>query len=139
VLLSAILMFANFGCGDTPDGPELSPASGVVTLDGAPLKGVSVSFRADAAKGNTTPHIPSGTADDGGRYELTTVNRAGAPPGWYKVVIIPATPPATGVLPPKTGPAPFDEKYTAEETTDLSVEVKADATAETSYDLKLTK
>ena len=138
-LVTILASLASLGCGSGDDGPELSPASGTVTLDGAPLKGVGVSFRADAAKGNTTQHIPSGAADDAGKYVLTTVNQPGAPPGWYKVVIIPYTPPPTGGEMPQAAPAPFNQKYMAVETTDLAVEVKADAPAETAYDLKLTK
>jgi hypothetical protein len=55
------------------------------------------------------------------------------------VVVIPYSPPPAGGEMPKAAQLNFNKKYTDVETTDLSIEVKADAPPETSYDLKLNK
>ncbi len=138
VLLAVITAPMLIGCGGSDDGPKLVPVSGVVSLDGKPLPGVGVSFQPDAAKGNKSVLVPSGTANAEGKYELVAAAKNGAEVGWYKVVIVPATPAPMGGEMPQVGPPPFNVKYTAPTTTDLSIEVKAGATAG-AYDLKLSK
>lgn len=128
---------APVGCGGNK-GPELLPVSGKVTLPDGPLAGIGISLRADASKGNTTPHIPSGTTDAEGQYELTTGVGKGAPAGWYRVVLTPPTATPVGGEMPPSGPPPFAKKYLDVTTTDLSLEVKAGA-APGAYDLKLEK
>ncbi|NUQ65549.1 MAG: carboxypeptidase regulatory-like domain-containing protein [Pirellulales bacterium] len=125
------------GCGGG-ENLELLPVSGKVSLADGPLAGAGVSFRADASKGNNTPHIPSGTTDSEGKYELTTGNTKGAPAGWYKVAVTPPTAAPTGGEMPQAGPPPFNQKYTSPTTTDLSIEVKEGA-APGAYDLNLAK
>jgi hypothetical protein len=125
------------GCGAN-EGLDLIPVSGKVSLPDGPLAGVGISFRADASKGNNTPHIPSGTTDAEGKYELTAGGAKGAPAGWYKVVVMPPAPAPTGGEVPKPGPPPFDPKYSDAATTDLSIEVKS-AAAPGAYDLNLEK
>jgi hypothetical protein len=75
------------GCAEKGQG-RLHPVSGKVTLDAKPLTTGSVSFRPDPARGNNTQHMPTGVIDSEGNYKLTTANRPGAPPGWYKVLVI---------------------------------------------------
>lgn len=125
------------GCSKSDD-LDLVPVSGRVILPGGPMAGIGVSFRPDASKGNSTPHIPSGTTDTEGRYELITGGRKGAPSGWYKVVLAPPTPGPTSGEMPKSTPSPFAAKYQNVTTTDLLVEVKPGAAAG-AYDLKLDK
>lgn len=126
------------GCGSASDGPKVSPVSGVITVDGAPLPKAGVAFHPDTAKGNTAKYLPAGTADDKGRYELVTATKQGAPPGWYKVVVSAPVPARTGGEAPKVGPPPFNAKYADPATTDLNIEVK-DGAASGSYDVKVTK
>ena len=66
------------GCGD-----GLVPASGVVSLDGGPVAGATVTFIP------TGPGIPaSGTTDATGRFELAIGSgRQGLPRGRYRVTI----------------------------------------------------
>lgn len=125
------------GCGKNDD-LDLVPVAGKVILPAGPLAGIGVSFRPDTTKGNSTPHIPSGTTDTEGKYELITGGRKGAPPGWYKVVLAPPTPGPTGGEMPKSTPSPFAAKYQNVTTTDLQIEVKSGATPG-AYDLKLDK
>lgn len=79
------LMFftvASAGCGSSAG---LIPVSGVVTLDGAPLKNASISFVPEGVGKQAT-----GTTDDSGKFVLSTIDpRDGALPGRYKVVIAP--------------------------------------------------
>src|SRR4051794_13571831 len=78
------------GCGS--GGLRLTPVNGIVTVDGKPLARAGISYQADPTKGNSTPHIPSGTSEADGKYELETTTRKGAPAGWYKVLVFPPGP-----------------------------------------------
>ena len=78
------------GCG-TSDFPSVS---GTVTLDGAPLSGVSVSFEPKGTDGTSA----SGKTDSSGRYTLiSTADLSGAKPGEYIVRIRSPEPAIFGV------------------------------------------
>lgn len=78
----ALLVSVSPGCGD---GPKLVPVSGVVTLDGEPLEGATLSFVPVAGAGVST----SGTDMTGpkGNFQITYNGRAGLVPGKYKVMV----------------------------------------------------
>jgi hypothetical protein len=78
--LTAALVTAG-GCG--PDGPEVAPVTGTITMDGMPLDDALVEFSPQAAG------RPSyGRTDLEGRYELRyTQDRLGAMPGEHIVRI----------------------------------------------------
>ena len=90
------LMIGAAGCGDgSEETPEvysnLIAVSGIVTLDGAPLRGAAITFN---PVGEDAVRPAYGLTDDAGKYELITpVHRRpadqnkGAVPGKYKVVI----------------------------------------------------
>ena len=119
-----VFLFVLTGC-KSEGVSGLVPVSGKVTVEGTPLAGAGVAYQPD--KGNESPHIPSATTDAEGRYELTTAAKSKvAPPGWYKIVITPPAPPKTAGEAPKTVTA-YNQKYMKSNTTDLSVEVKANA------------
>lgn len=82
--LTALALLAG-GCGSGDSG--LVPVAGAVTVGGAPLDAGSVTFLPDASRGNTSQDVPVGTVSKG-RYELTTRNKKGAPPGAYKVIVV---------------------------------------------------
>jgi hypothetical protein len=118
------LLWVVSGCGGNP-GERFVPVAGKVRLNGKPLGVGAVSFRPDASRGNKSMHIPTGTIDAQGNYELVTVGKKGAPPGWYKVLVFAdANTPPPGVpahpIPPRWMTA---VKYTDEQTTDLFLEV----------------
>ena len=82
-LLCVVLMCCDAsGCGN-----GLSQVSGVVTLDGEPLRGGSgdtrVTIQFQPASGNGSTAI--GLADENGEYTLATGSKDGIPPGEYLV------------------------------------------------------
>jgi hypothetical protein len=86
--LLACLLAAPLGCDSSGVGTTY-PVAGSITLDGKPFTAptVTVLFKPDPTKGNTTSFEPVGTVDEHGRYTVRTNGRDGAPPGWYKVVV----------------------------------------------------
>jgi len=80
-LVAAAVLATAFvsGCGGN-DGPELASVSGVVKLDGAPLKEAYVTFVPETGR-------PSyGGTDENGYYELVyTQDKPGAVPGTHTV------------------------------------------------------
>jgi hypothetical protein len=128
--LAVVTLLLGMGCGMDSGIGKLYPVAGQITLDGKPLAGetVRVLFKPDAAKGNTTAFEPVGIVDGQGGYTLITQGKEGAPPGWYKVVVV-----ATADRPPRPatgqGRRPvalqslLPAKYGTAETTDLAVEV----------------
>ena len=132
-----LLLLSLVGCGGNT--LDLVPVSGTVLLDGKPLTKVGqggVSFYADAAKGNSTQHIPTGVIDAQGKYSLETGGQKGAPRGAYNIVVNAfQNTPDEGPVTPRPM---LSSKYYDPAKTDLKIEVVADA-APGQYDLKVTK
>jgi hypothetical protein len=127
-----VVLLAVGGCGGIG---KLDSVSGKVTLDGHPLTGVAVSYSPDGQKGNKTTLGVSGFTDGNGTYQLQTSTRngrsyTGAPPGWYRVTVVPAVPPAG------SKPAQVPTKYGNPSTTPLHIEV-VDSPKAGGYDLAL--
>jgi len=70
------------GCGD---GPSLVPARGIVTLDGQPLEGATVSFV--PVPGNPVSTAGTDATGPQGNFTMTHNGRAGLAPGKYKVLV----------------------------------------------------
>jgi len=70
------------GCGD---GPSLVPVSGIVTLDGKPLEGATLSFVPVA--GNPISTGGSDVTGPNGNFKMTYQGRTGLAPGKYKILI----------------------------------------------------
>ena len=85
VLFTAMLMS---GCGKTPDdAPKtaLHPVMGIVSVDGAPAKGVHVVLH-PVGDSNPAAVTPNGITDETGVFKLTTCSVAdGAPEGKYQL------------------------------------------------------
>jgi hypothetical protein len=64
-LLAAVILSCFVGCSRSGTRPELMPVKGRVTLDGQPLAGAVVLFRAEAGGRGSR-----GTTGKDGRYEL---------------------------------------------------------------------
>jgi len=82
--LYAVLLAASWiGCG----GAGRVPVEGVVTLDGNPLAGATVTLLGSA--GSSQERTFRGETDAAGRYQLKTADgsSSGAPPGSYRVFI----------------------------------------------------
>lgn len=134
--LLAIIIACCSGCGDKSI-TVLIPVRGKVTLNGAPLGTGSVTFTPDAAKGNTTPHIPVGTLDAEGNYSLQSAGKEGAPPGWYKVTVTAQEPidPKNPYAPPKHL---INAKYSDPNSSGLTLEIVKNAPAG-AYDVQVAK
>jgi hypothetical protein len=79
------------GCG--ANGPKFVPVKGKVTFTngeaveaGETLTGYVV-FNADPAKGNTSMEVAQGKIQPDGSFSLSTRDKDGAVPGWYKVTV----------------------------------------------------
>jgi len=121
------------GCGGVG---KCHPVSGKVSIDGKAVKGKggTVLLKPDASKGNKSTFDALGTIDPEGSYTVATRGKAGAPPGWYKVVV--------NVVEPNSGEA-FDTPlllvrpdYLSPQKTPLAFEVVA-SPGEGAYDLDL--
>jgi hypothetical protein len=88
-MMSACLVVATIaGCNRAPN-IKLVPVTGHVTYNGQALTTGSVSFRPNAAKGNTSNYEPAGEIDAAGNYKLfLKPGMEGAPPGWYYVGVV---------------------------------------------------
>jgi hypothetical protein len=131
------IICAGFGGCGVSSGEKFATVVGKVTVNGAPLTTGGVTFQPDAEKGNHTRHIPVGTLDAEGRYELMSATKKGAPLGWYKVAVS-----AQEAIDPKNPYAPpkhlLNPKYSDAGTSGLAVEVTANA-APGAYDFEVTK
>src|SRR5579883_1283932 len=132
LLASALLLLSVAGC--QKPGEKLLPVEGKVLLGGKPLSTGFVILHPDKDKGNTSLHEPRGSIDKQGHYRITTNEKSGAPPGWYKVAVTaadqvdPKNPYFTRWLVP--------EKYIDYRTSQLAFEV-VEHPAEGAYDLTL--
>jgi hypothetical protein len=98
-----------------------------------------VSFWADASRGNHTELQPMSTIDAEGNYSLTTLGKEGAPPGWYKVVVVVShVVPTPQGMEKRLGRPLIPARYGKVNTTELVVEV-VETPAPGTYDLKLKK
>jgi hypothetical protein len=138
VLLGAALVLGATGCGK--EGPKLLPVEGAVTVGDQPLNmGTErrrgyVELIPDAARGNTSPELPRGYIDPEGRYKISTNQKPGAPPGWYRVRVDASDQPDPNNAYKFQSLVP--QRYIDGGTTPLSIEV-VESPAPGAYDLKL--
>lgn len=132
--LGFTLLIAVAGCGG--DGIVRYPVTGTVSVSGQVLKGKtgSVTFKPDAAKGNTSPLEPAGLLEKDGTYTLRTNNQPGAPAGHYKVLVHVTE---AGLDRENPGKAIIHRKFSDLKSTPIVVEVTP-AAAPKSFDLSLT-
>lgn len=136
ILLTQTVPALLAGCGDRPG--DLAPVNGTLTVNGAPLRTGSVTFHPDADRGNPTRHLPSGTINEQGVYDVATAGRKGAPPGWYRVTVSALDNPTWQGGQPSMPRSLIDPRYRNPQTTDLVIEVR-EAAKPGAYDLKLKK
>jgi hypothetical protein len=129
-LVLVFCLTVSIGCGE--EVAPRHPASGKVTLDGAPLGDAEIIYVPDAEKGNKSKISCGGRTAADGTYTLSTVGPAGAPAGWYKVVVQTTFPggPAKPVVIP--------DRYASLSETDLSREVVPSPAAD-AYDIHLNR
>lgn len=90
VAAACILAAVGLGAGCSsrdPNWKETIPVTGVVTVDGQPVEGVSVKLV--NSKGETGPDVvfPAAFTDTTGKFAISTYEQGdGAPPGDYAVI-----------------------------------------------------
>lgn len=139
VALCGVALGLQSGCRRT--GPaSLVPVAGKVVVGSAPLRLKEgefgrVWYHPMKDKGNDSPHVPCGDMDAEGRYKLYTLGKAGAPAGWYRVMIIAGVNSESGRPRPKRKLL-INERYTSFETSGIVIQV-AEGASEFAFDLKL--
>lgn len=131
-LLLTLTLLSLTGCGES--GPSLTSVSGKVTVDDVPWTKGAVRFVPDKSKGNTGINEATGTIGADGSYTLSTVNKSGAPTGWYKVSV------SSGEIPDSANAnaakTAFPARYGDPEKSGFLIEVVKSA-APGAYDLKI--
>ena len=145
-LAATVLVFALSASGCDEVGKRY-PVTGRVMLNGVPLQGKtgSVVFKPDPGQGNQSTVEAVGEIDADGNFTLFTRGKAGAPLGWYKVMLTVSEPgqaQAQNRAAPgrnrKTSSPVIAARYANEATSGLVKEVVAEP-ASGAYDLNLTK
>jgi hypothetical protein len=130
-----IVVLLCLGCGGGGKLGELVTVKGKVTLDGVPLTAGSVRFVPDKDQGNTGTHEPVSEIGADGTYSLTTVDKSGAPLGWYKVTVSPKL--TIDSSKPFAQKSPFPTKFSSAEHTPIKIEVVKSPGAD-AYEIKVT-
>jgi hypothetical protein len=141
VAIVAVVLIS--GCGSDPYGVgQCVPVRGQVLVNGQPLRLPAgafgrVWFYPDVSRGNTCPQVPSGDLDAEGRFELAVRGRKGAPPGWYRVMVV-ASEQADPNHPTRKRKSFVHPRYASVDTSGLLLQVVAAPAAE-EYNLHLMK
>lgn len=140
-----LVLVGCLGCSSKPsDRPETLPATAIVTLDGTPVEGATVTFH-----GGTNQRGATGRTDAQGVAKMMTFEPGdGAIPGKYKVTIQKiegpalttdvkndAPPPRPDLAPPVPIKHLVPEKYATPTTTDLTAEVAKGSKNEFTFSL----
>jgi hypothetical protein len=132
--------FVLSACSQKEEDVQVVPVSGKVMVGKNVLSMGFIHFHADDSKGNKTTKVPTASIHADGTYKLVTAtasgSKAGAPPGWYKVVIKPGTPVTEDQANLKA--EIFNPDFQSLTKTKLVVEVKEGADPKT-YDFTLSK
>ena len=137
--LSVVFLCPAIGCSS--QSPKMYPVSGEVSIQGEPMQAGSVTLHPDGSRGNRSLEIAGGQVNSG-KYQIFTGERRGAPPGFYKVLVISTN--FSGDNPPPMGPTAqmprslIDPKYGQPGQTPLALEVVAEPDPG-AYDLEVTK
>ncbi len=93
----AVASFVGCGSGDETESIKLVPVTGVVSLNGKPVEGASVTFTPNAGSKPNTPG--SDMSGPEGTYKLMYRGRSGVTPGKYKVTVSKTFEPADAKVP----------------------------------------
>lgn len=123
-IVTCSLCFVLFGCGGGDDlKMDLAPVSGVVTVDGQPVKKPVVTFYGPSGP----PGV--GVGNENGEFTIKTSGHDGAPIGKCKVTVTVATDASEAMTTDGNEAAlakekgPVDAKFSSAATTPLSVDV----------------
>jgi len=121
--------------------PFLAPVEGIVVVGGKPGKLAQCTYgriwlHPDRVKGNHTPFVPVGELGRDGKYRVFTDGHPGAPPGWYRVVVLAIEQRDRAESKKATQTLLVDRQYTEADTTNLVLEVTP-VSSPGAYDLNL--
>jgi hypothetical protein len=106
LFLSVLMLVTFVGCGQKQSG---IPVTGMVTLDGSPVGGATVTFTPVGGEGG----VAVGMTDGSGQFKLSSGAGSGALPGSYAVTITKLTAPSdtsSGPDPREMGPNITEEQ-----------------------------
>lgn len=126
-----LLALACGGCGSGEKEPEMAAVTGIVKLDGTPVKGLLVKFEPKAAGGDLKiGSASSGITDDQGKFTLTSASgKSGAVVGNHTVRINHAS----------EADAPADQQIKAEYNTDSTTTKMVEKGKTNEFTFELTK
>ena len=101
-LMAALMAACLAGCGSS----DLTPVTGTVTLDGAPVENAVITFESESGG-----VACSGSSDSSGKYIIGCQFGAGAPPGDYSVKIKSREASKAGSNNPMAGLTPGTPEY----------------------------
>lgn len=125
-LLCAMLLVAAFGCSRESGQVHVT---GTVKIDGQPADGVQVNFWSADASSASRNKYGSATTGPGGRFELKSFSEKGIESGEYKVTFSRLIANGKVVTDPKKQPngrESLQDKYTAQDATDVTARVSKD-------------
>ncbi len=129
-LLAVMLLALACGCGGGEKEPEMAAVTGIVKLDGAPIKGLLVKFEPKAAGELKVGSASSGITDDQGKFTLTSASgKSGAVVGNHTVRINHAS----------EADAPADQQIKAEYNTDSTMTKMVEKGKTNEFTFELTK
>ncbi|QDT98065.1 carboxypeptidase regulatory-like domain-containing protein [Gimesia aquarii] len=118
LLIVLVSLSGCMGDGSEPI-PELAEVTGVITLDGKPIKAANVTFEPESAGENGRRRASSGTTEKDGTYKLQyNPNALGATLGKHKVTIM-----KMSDNPDEAGKHLVPPKYNDSSTSGLTAEV----------------
>ncbi|GIW84101.1 MAG: hypothetical protein KatS3mg106_614 [Gemmataceae bacterium] len=103
-----------------PPFPELAPVKGVVQRGNTPVAGGGVQFLPQGAAEQNNAFVITGTVAEDGSFTLSTIRttdrsgekKAGAPPGQYRVIYMPAVTDQIQATPDRAGPIELPKPVT---------------------------
>jgi hypothetical protein len=137
-VVAFVAVLVALGCGSGGTKLNLVPASGKITLDGAPMATGIVTF---LPEDSNQKFSPTGIIENG-TYKLTTDGKDGAPVGKYKVGVSPhSMGMGADAKMPEPGKQPkvsLNNKFMNPTTSGIVIEI-VESPAAGAYDVKVTK
>ena len=91
LVFGGLLVCTSLLAGCSEELPEFGQVDGVLTVKGAPKKGMFITFMPEPTEGKELPYNATSETDEQGKYRLRYVHDGqegeGAPIGWHRVIV----------------------------------------------------